>query len=82
MLSVLKEANEQYERHYELKDRGYDLEKVQMRVTELLGVDRDRIYSSISGGAVGNKWKQETFFIIGRYGNLGTVQQNWPGVLG
>ena len=45
VLSVLAEANEKYEWHYELKSRGYDLKKVQMRVTELLGVDSDKIYS-------------------------------------
>ena len=45
VLSVLAEANEKYERHYELKSRGYDLNKVQIRVTELLGVDGHKIYS-------------------------------------
>lgn len=45
VLSVLEAANENYERHYELKSRGFDLKKVQMRVAELLGVDGDRIYS-------------------------------------
>ncbi len=45
VLSVLAEANEKYDRHYELKSRGYDLKNVQMRVAELLGVDLDRIYS-------------------------------------
>ncbi len=44
VLSVLAEANEKYERHYELKSRGYDLKNVQLRVAELLGVDGDRIY--------------------------------------
>ena len=45
VLSVLEEANEKPERRYELKTRGYDLKDVQMRVTELLCVDGDRIYS-------------------------------------
>ena len=45
VMSVLAEANEKYERHYELKSRGYDLKKVETRVVELLDVDGDVIYS-------------------------------------
>ena len=45
VLSILKEADEKYDRQYELKSRGYNLNHVQMRVTELLGVDGDQIYS-------------------------------------
>jgi hypothetical protein len=45
VLAVLEEANEKLERCYELKSRGFDLKDVQMRVTVLLGVASDRIYS-------------------------------------
>lgn len=45
VLSVLTEANEKYERHYELRSRGFDLKDVETRVTEILDVASDRIYS-------------------------------------
>ena len=45
MLSILAEADEKYDRYYELKSRGYDLKHIQMRVKEILGVDGDLIYS-------------------------------------
>jgi REP element-mobilizing transposase RayT len=45
VLSILAEADEKYDRQYELKSRGYDLKQVQMRVSELLGVDGELIYS-------------------------------------
>jgi putative transposase len=36
---VLSLAEEKYTRHYELKQLGYDLNKVQRRVAELYGID-------------------------------------------
>ena len=45
VMSVLEEANEKYERRYEIESRGYDLNDVQKRVAEVLGVDGERIYS-------------------------------------
>lgn len=43
--SILDEANEKLDRHYELKSLGYDLRKVEQRVMELCDIDRDAIYS-------------------------------------
>jgi hypothetical protein len=43
---ILEEANEKLDRHYELKSRGYDLTKVEERVAEIFGIERDVIYSS------------------------------------
>ena len=42
---ILEQANEKLDRHYELKSRGYDLTKVEERVIEIFGIDRDVIYS-------------------------------------
>lgn len=42
---ILEEANEKLDRHYELKSRGYDLTKVEERVAEIFGIERDVIYS-------------------------------------
>ena len=43
--SILAEANENLNRYYELKSRGYDLKKVEERVMKIFDVDRDVIYS-------------------------------------
>jgi len=45
VLEVLKEAEEEFERHYEMKRLGYDLYKVEDRVCEIFNVDRKDIYS-------------------------------------
>ncbi len=37
--SVLSEAGEKYERHYELKRRGYDLDRIAERVAEIYGME-------------------------------------------
>lgn len=42
---VLKEADERYERYYELRKKGYGLKTVEERVCEIYGIDRDEIYS-------------------------------------
>jgi len=43
--AVLKEADEKYERYYELERKGYSLKTVEERVCAIYGVDRDEIYS-------------------------------------
>ena len=45
VMSILAEANDNLERYYELRSRGYDLKKVEERVMEIFSVDRDVIYS-------------------------------------
>ncbi len=37
--SVLSQAEEKYERHYELKRRGYDLDRITERVAEIYGME-------------------------------------------
>jgi len=43
--SVLSQANERYERRYELKRRGYDLDRFAERVAEIYGMERHEVFS-------------------------------------
>ncbi len=43
--SILSEANEKYERSYELKRRGVDLDTVAERVSEIMEIERNQIFS-------------------------------------
>jgi putative transposase len=43
--SILAEANEKLDRYYEIKSQGYTIEKVEKRVIEIFGIERDVIYS-------------------------------------
>ena len=43
--SVLAQANEEYERRYELKLRGFDLERIAKRVAELYGIGKEAVFS-------------------------------------
>jgi hypothetical protein len=45
VLEVLSQANEKYTRPYELKSLGYDLKRVERRVLEIFGIDREELYS-------------------------------------
>ena len=45
VMMILSEANEKYNRLYELKSKGYDLEKLEKRVTEIYQMDKDELYS-------------------------------------
>jgi hypothetical protein len=45
VLEVLSLAGEKYSRQYELKSLGYNLEKVEQKVAEIFGIDRDEFYS-------------------------------------
>ena len=38
-------ANEKLDRYYDIKSQGYNIEKVEKRVMEIFGVDKDVIYS-------------------------------------
>jgi REP element-mobilizing transposase RayT len=42
---VLKQADEKYERYYELRTRGYSLKTVEARVCEIYDIDPNEIYS-------------------------------------
>ena len=41
MLSVLSQANERFERRYERKKRGFDMNGGAERVAELIGIDKE-----------------------------------------
>ena len=43
--SVLSQAREEYERRYELKRRGYDLERIARRGAEICGMQEDEVFS-------------------------------------
>ena len=43
--SILAEANEKLDHYYEIKSQGYTIEKVEKRVMEIFGVEKDVIYS-------------------------------------
>jgi len=43
--TVLSEAKEAYERKYELKRRGYDVERIAKRVAEICGVEEKEVFS-------------------------------------
>ena len=45
VMTILSEANEKYDRAYELKNKGYDLKKVEKRVTEIYQIGKDELYS-------------------------------------
>ena len=45
VMEVLAEAEEKFERFYELKSKGYDLAAVAQKVCELFGIEPDEIYS-------------------------------------
>ena len=45
VMDVLSEANERMDRRYELKSQGYGIEKLEERVLEIYGIDRDELYS-------------------------------------
>jgi putative transposase len=42
---VLAQANEKYTRHYELKRLGYDLKKIEQKVTEIYQITKEDLYS-------------------------------------
>ncbi|MBT8366883.1 MAG: hypothetical protein KJP23_19515 [Deltaproteobacteria bacterium] len=41
----MAEANEKLDRYYEIKSQGYTNEKVEKRVIEIFGIEKDVIYS-------------------------------------
>jgi REP element-mobilizing transposase RayT len=45
VMEVLEEANEKFERFYELKRKGYNLEKIEQRIKELYDIEKSDIYS-------------------------------------
>jgi hypothetical protein len=64
--SVLSSANEPYERQYELKRRGYDINRVAERVADIYGIAKEEVF--LKGR---QQWevKAGAFFAFGRSEN-------------
>jgi len=45
VLGVLAESGEKFERHYEMKRLGYDLDQIEERVCEIFGIEKGAIFS-------------------------------------
>jgi putative transposase len=43
--SILAEANQKLDHYYEIKSQGYTIEKLEKRVMEIFGIEKDVIYS-------------------------------------
>lgn len=43
--SVLESAKEQVEKRYRLKAQGYDLEKLALRVSRIVGMDTEQVWA-------------------------------------
>lgn len=44
VMEVLSQADEKYSRQYELKNQGYDLERLEQRVVEIYGIDKKELH--------------------------------------
>jgi len=44
-MEILAEANEKYNRYYELKSLGYDLKSIEQKVSEIYQIELEDIYS-------------------------------------
>ena len=63
VFDVLKEADEKFERHYEMKRLGYDLNTIEDRVCEIYKVDKeDAIFQE---QAKGRSRRQRAFLFLG-----------------
>jgi len=45
VMNILSEADERMDRRYELKDRGYTLDKLVQKVAEIYQIEREDLYS-------------------------------------
>jgi len=65
---MLSQADEKYERHYELKRRGYDLDRIAKRVAEIYGIKPREIFSK---GKQQRKVKARSLFCFWAVSELG-----------
>jgi putative transposase len=85
MPPVLSEANGGYERRYELRRRGYDLERIAERVAEIYAMEKDEVFSK---GPQQGKVKARSLLAYWAVGELGMshtdlarqLQMSVPGV--
>lgn len=66
--SVLSQAEEKYERHYELKRQGYNLDRIAERVAEIYGMEPREI---MSRGKQPRKVKARSLFCFWAVSELG-----------
>jgi len=66
--SVLSRSEEKYERHYELKRQGYDLDRIAERVAEIYGMETHEIMSK---GKQPRKVKARSLFCFWAVSELG-----------
>jgi hypothetical protein len=66
--ALLSQADEKYERHYELKRRGYDLDRIARRVAEIYGMEPHEIFSK---GKQQRKVKARSLFCFWAVSELG-----------
>ncbi len=45
VMDVLSQANERMDRRYELRSRGYTIERLEERILEIYRIDREELYS-------------------------------------
>ena len=69
VLQILEEANEKFNRYYEMEWLGYDLNTLEKQACNLFELEKDDIYSKSR-----EKVKAELgdCFVIDRFGNLDT----------
>jgi len=66
--AVLSQAGEKYERQYELKRRGYDLDRIAKRIAEIYGMEPHEIFSK---GKQQRKVKARSLFCFWAVSELG-----------
>ncbi len=71
---VLKEADEKFERYYEMKRLGYDLKAIEDRVCEIYKIEKEDLFSRSRQRV---KSDAEPFFASGRIGNLAMGKGSW-----
>ena len=76
--SVLSRAGEKYERHYELKRRGYDLDRIAGRVAEIYGIESREIFFR---GKQQRRVKARSLFCFWAVSELGMSHRELAGLL-
>ena len=79
VLDVLEEAGEKFERRYEMKRLGYDLNSVEERVCEIYNIEKDDIYS---GSREKNKSNARALYCYWAVKELGYAQRELAKKLG
>jgi putative transposase len=76
---ILSQANEKFERKYEVSRLGYDLDRVAARAAEIHGIEAADIYLK---GKHQKRVRARSLFCFWAVHELGIILLNWPGILG